>query len=217
MRVAEAKKRPSDQGKMWDWIGDRVLSSYPMTRPYIGDFFEEATCSLLDAQRLKTDSSADICPDLYVPSEGVYLESKAVGRSNTSILYEHRIAKYDRFLREGHRLYYVFWRHKYRWLGGEGTTLFKLREDLARSVFAAIIVSAYTVHKAAMACALKNTSYSGGHKTPLNYIMMPARTLKRTWLRKWTTGKSWGTMFVTAYGCNLNGLEVYGKIRRTVK
>jgi len=94
------------QLRLW---GDDI-PSLGLKRYIIGDYVEQLLAGYFKAERLKTDSKADICPDLRLPT-GDYAEVKSCGRSNQIILYEGRVAKYEQFTNEGNRLYYIVFCH----------------------------------------------------------------------------------------------------------
>lgn len=214
LKVADKKKTLTCRSEtFWPWVGDRVLPTYPMTRPYIGDFYEEAAAHLLQASRLGYDSQVDVCPDLIIDDLGIYLECKSVGKSNASLLYEHRIEKYERFMSEGRELYYVFWKHDYRWPGVQGTTLFNLRDELARATRAVALVPAFEVHRAAMAEPQQHTSHRGHVGVSGSYSKLPARRLTSACMRLWFSQDGPRIAFVRpVYGRSLGFVAQFGSI-----
>ena len=110
---------------------DYLLTSMGAARSWVGDFFEEMLSSLTHSIRIKTDSGADICPDLW-HSERTYLECKAIGQSGQAIFYKCRWEKDARFIADGATIYYAFFRHRSPVAGHE--TLNSLRAGLASSV-----------------------------------------------------------------------------------
>lgn len=210
-RTADPKQRAEPRPAFWDWVGDRVLTSYAMTRPWIGDFFEEATCELTGAQRLKTDASC-ICPDLLLPN-GVYVECKGVGRSNQSLVYKHRVDKYDAFMAEGNKLVYVFWRHKFQFPEGSKMGLFHVRAELAKMTYAAIFVPAEKVHEAVRMRKPRQTSYSGTKANPKSYHMKPAYPIRSGDFKSWTTPDVLGRMvnLPRVYGNPVTDVAVLGE------
>lgn len=108
--TVSAEKTHIEQGKLWEWVGNRDLNSVAQSRPYVGDFYEEAARVLFGAVRHQIDSRKDYCPDLSV-GPNRYLESKAVGCSGQGIVFRDRINKDSRLVREGATLTYLFWRH----------------------------------------------------------------------------------------------------------
>lgn len=126
-----APKVAADQGRLWDWVGDRELVSVAQARPYVGDFFEEAARITLGATRHQIDSTADYCPDLSVGASR-FLECKAIGQSGQGIVFASRIERDADLVREGATLTYLFWRHGVK--VEEHTTLHGLRAALAQGV-----------------------------------------------------------------------------------
>lgn len=106
-------------------------------RSYVGDFFEELTVNTFGGQRLKTDSTKDICPDIQI-RDTTFLESKSVGCSGAIIVYESRLMKDLAFVAEGNTLYYIFWQHNCRIT--DGMKLGALRDALAVSVKSVTVV-----------------------------------------------------------------------------
>lgn len=137
MRTSAPKVVADDQGKLWDWVGDRELLSVAQARPYVGDFFEEAARITLGATRHQIDSTADYCPDLSVGASR-FLEVKAIGQSGQGMVFADRIDRDKRLVREGATLTYLFWRHGVR--VEEHTTLHGLRAALAQGVRDVLVV-----------------------------------------------------------------------------
>lgn len=137
MRTSAAKAAPVEQGRLWDWVGDRELSSVAQARPYVGDFFEEAARITLGATRHQIDSTADYCPDLSVGASR-FLEVKAIGQSGQGMVFADRIDRDKRLVRQGATLTYLFWRHGVRVEGY--TTLHGLRAALAQGVRDVLVV-----------------------------------------------------------------------------
>lgn len=132
-----APKVAADQGRLWEWVGDRPLLSAAMARPYVGDFFEEAARVTLGATRHQIDGTADYCPDLSVGA-GRFLEIKAIGSSGQGMVFVDRIDRDKRLVRDGATLTYLFWRHGVR--VEEHPTLHRLRAALAVGVRDVLVV-----------------------------------------------------------------------------
>lgn len=118
-----------NQQTVWpEWVGDRALYSMAQTRTYCGEFFEEATRDLFQADRHVTNGQADICPDLSLGNH--YMEVKSVGKGRQGLVYAQRLA-HDRLLLDatGGQLTYVFWFHQIA--AGECRTIAHLRASLA--------------------------------------------------------------------------------------
>jgi hypothetical protein len=206
LKQVSGQKAVDAQSTLWDWVGDRPLPSQAMARPFVGDFFEEATRILMGAVRLKTDATKT-CPDNQIPS-GEYIECKSVGNSGNSLLYDHRIEKYDTFMAAGNRLYYVLWRHtcpatKYK-------TLYALREALSRAITHVMIVEASEVHTIAWECPQRFTSYSGTKKDPSKYKLKPARVLTGKVIKSWVRGEPTRVRMGAVYGYEIQEFPVFG-------
>jgi hypothetical protein len=191
---------------MWDWVGDRAFHSYAQLRPYVGDFYEEATKVWLAARRMQTQANC-LCPDLVIDGP-VYFESKSVGTSNASLLYDHRVEKYDQFMAAGHRLYYVFWRHACA--AASIRTLFELRRQLSVQTWAVMIVSGEEVHREFWKLKHFNTSYRGTTANAKTRTLAPGRTLHAGLLRKWMAGQSRMAWVGSVYGCSIPMVPAYG-------
>ncbi len=76
---------------------DRLLTSTGACRSWVGDFFEELLADLTGATRIRTESGADICPDLRFNSE-CFFECKGIGQSGQGIMYQNRYEKDGRFI-----------------------------------------------------------------------------------------------------------------------
>lgn len=202
-----------DQTRLWDWVGDRDLPSQAMARPFVGDFFEEATRVLSGGVRLKTETDS-LCPDLLLPN-GFFCEVKSVGNSRQSLLYEHRIEKYERLMRQGKKLLYVFWLHNCR--STDYKTLFTLREALARSVVSVAVVPAKVVYKAAKKGTSRLTGYSGTRESPSKLIMKLAYVLKREVLMNWMSGQTQvAHMEGGVYGYDMEYVRLFEQSNRSL-
>jgi hypothetical protein len=76
-------------------------------RYVVGDVCEKVIAERTGATRLRTDSTADYCPDLKV-SETQYLESKASGNTKRVIVYIHRLWCDRRFV-DAHNVNLDYW------------------------------------------------------------------------------------------------------------
>lgn len=124
---------------------DPLLLSTGAARSWVGDFFEELTASITGATRLKTDSNADICPDLRFAAD-TFFECKGVGRSGQAIMYQRRFEKDRRFIDQNTaNVFYWFWRHKAAVL--ESETIGDLRTALAASVYTVAVISRRTLEE----------------------------------------------------------------------
>lgn len=114
---------------LWPGLDNVKIKSFAATRNHCGDFIEELTAAATGAVRHRTDSRADICPDL-VWREQAHFECKCVGRTGHSILYLKRVAK-DGFFQKRHPdrpLFYWFWHH------GADAESAVYRDDLRRDI-----------------------------------------------------------------------------------
>jgi len=203
--------RPSEKTTLrsdvlWDWVNDVPMKSQAQARPYVGDFFEEATAKLMDGFRLKTDAGAEICPDILL-RDGWYVECKSVGLSNTSVMYDHRILKYDRFIREGNKLLYAFWRHKASCAAV--TSRNDLWKMLSENTTGVVVVPAWIVHKALWAAPQRHTCYSGTKGDPGKYYKMAARNLSNKFFKQFERVDRL-PFGVTIYGHSIPTVEVFG-------
>lgn len=81
-----------------------------LSRFIVGEFYEEVSAAVCGGDRLRTNSAADICPD--VVCGGTYIESKAVGRSGALTLYAARVQRMQQFVDGGNSLVLFLWRHQ---------------------------------------------------------------------------------------------------------
>lgn len=124
-----------------------VVLPFAACRAHIGDLFELATAQLVCGQRLRTDSTCDVCPDVFSEAFGAYVESKSVGLNNHMALYQCRFEKDRAFIREkGCRLVYAFWRHKFP-VSTEGCDLEHLRREAAQSCYEVLMVDFSTLEE----------------------------------------------------------------------
>src|SRR5436190_19304275 len=92
---------------------DLKFRTMAQTRNFVGDWCECATAAASGAKRMRTDCTADICPDLeYGP--GVYFESKSIGKTGAAIVYARRAGKDQRFIDVGHRRFDCLRNHRTR-------------------------------------------------------------------------------------------------------
>ena len=87
---------------------DEPLGGHGHIRTLLGKWAEELTLYLFGGRQHKTDSRCDYCPDISLP--GGYLEVKACGRTNQTLVYEGRLEKDWKFSRSN-RLWYCIWHH----------------------------------------------------------------------------------------------------------
>jgi hypothetical protein len=174
-----------NQAWLWPDARDKPIKCMAATRNLCGDFFEQATAAALGAVRLKTDGTAEVCPDLRIDLT-TYLESKSVGATGASIIYASRMRKDLRFCREHEAcIWYCLWHHKvkvtdlrtvrelYRHLaaGIRHVTLLPLPivRDLTRSRALKVLNKHYTSRKGEpLAYGDRSKGYGIGWSTPLN-------------------------------------------------
>lgn len=93
------------------WPKDQKIKNIAHTRNLCGEFYEILTANLTGAGRLRTDSRCDICPDLDA-GFGLYFETKSVGLTGQSIVYDHRFYKANAFTQGDTRIVYWIWHHR---------------------------------------------------------------------------------------------------------
>lgn len=91
-------------------LWDAPVKSSGSVRNIAGNFIEKCTEKVSQARRLKTDCRAEICPDIGFGNR-IWFECKCVGRTNSVIIYKHRLEKDRRFVESGESLYYWLWNH----------------------------------------------------------------------------------------------------------
>lgn len=122
---------------------NRPIRSMGESRWAVGEIIEDLTAAATGAIRLRTDSRVVMCPDLrYSPS--LFFETKAVGKSGSAIIYRCRMEKDLRFMAEGHRLVYWFWRHAYPVT--QATHFEELRQGVLSTLRYILIVDAALLH-----------------------------------------------------------------------
>jgi hypothetical protein len=132
------RKVEAGQSCLLDGYDEDQPLTVPGCRTWIGDFFEQATAAVTRGIRLKTDCSADICPDIKI-SDSVYIESKSVGINGSLIVYDSRLQKDKNFVARGVSLYYCFWQHNFHI--HDGILLRDLRDGAAKAVKSVVIVT----------------------------------------------------------------------------
>lgn len=80
------RKVDAGQSCLLGEFNEDLRLNVPGCRTWIGDFFEAATAAITGGVRLKTDCSADICPDIKI-SDRLYIESKSVGINGSLIIF----------------------------------------------------------------------------------------------------------------------------------
>lgn len=90
------------------WLFDLPITNAAQVRNIVGDLAERLTAMLVKGVRFKTNSQCQYCPDVY--AKGVYIESKAVGRTKEIFIYEGRLEK-DKEFAATRKLIYCIWHH----------------------------------------------------------------------------------------------------------
>lgn len=144
-------------GQSHFWTPDRAVRGMPECRNLSGDFFEEATASLVNGVRLRTTGADDVCPDVIV-DEGLYVESKGAGRNGAVIVYASRKAKdIDWTTQRGATLLYAVWNHTARVEGVAYTS--DLYDRLTTALRDVVVIPAATLyaHCDGATCRIINT------------------------------------------------------------
>lgn len=105
-------------------------------RYYTGDFFEELTAAVTHGTRLRTDSRADICPDVQL-GNGLFVEVKSLGKNGSVIFYEDRHTNAAKFVEQSPMVLFL-WHHKAS--VDEHVTLSGLQRALASGIRSLTIV-----------------------------------------------------------------------------
>jgi hypothetical protein len=200
------RKVENQQDQLWDWVDDRPLVKMEQTRPFVGDFYEEATKAWLGAFRLRTEAFK-LCPDLAMDPD-LHLEVKSVGNSKSRIIYEHRREKYDRFMADGAKLYYVFWFHNCE--AAKNASLFGLRAKLAARTQWVIVAPGKLVHDVLLDCPVRMISYSIDKTDPeKKWYKRAARTIGGANWRKLMAGQSQMAFVGPVYGNTMPAVPAY--------
>ena len=108
-----------------------------VARQVTGDFFEELTAACTRGTRLRTDCTADICPDVLL-SNNVFVEVKAAGVSGSVIFYQDRHLNSTKFAATS-KLVLFFWHHKFK--TSNALSVAELKRGLAASIQSLTILS----------------------------------------------------------------------------
>lgn len=192
-----ASPKLNRQDVLGSWANEVEIVSYEMARPYIGDFFEEASVQFFGGWRVKTQANK-LCPDVKLES-GAYLEVKSVGVGQHSVIYEFRTRNYKRMLQTGERLLYAFWFHHWRFNQRRCMMLSALRKELAEKVERVLLVPARQVHKQLKTAPRRFTNYTR-QNLALRWKLKPARTLGRRHFSKWCSGLLAARQTAEVYG-----------------
>lgn len=108
---------------------DRPLGNHGHCRTIIGDFIEVVTARVFGGKRCRCTGTADYCPDVKVGD--IYIECKAMGNSNQTMIYDGRLEK-DHVFAQSHNLFYAIWSHNV------STKSVDTVEDLQRKLLAGL-------------------------------------------------------------------------------
>ncbi len=96
-------KSTEQQLRFWD----EPLGNHGHVRVVLGDMAEVLTAKFFGGVRYRTDSTADYSPDVVVGNQ--YLEVKACGLSKQTFIYSGRVQKDEKFSKEHHLAYVIWW------------------------------------------------------------------------------------------------------------
>ena len=175
MRISLAKAAP--QPVLFDreeYIS--IRGNHGLVRTVIGDFFEDLTATKFNGKRHRTDARCDYCPNVS-NSEG-YLEVKATGRSNQTLIYAGRLEK-DLAFSNSNSLKYVIWSHSVA--TSQLDTVAQLRRKLAKSIRAVYVVPFLEIYRicklvretplnSAYGHSDTNPIYGSGYRISLNQL-----------------------------------------------
>lgn len=205
-----APRQPGAQVPIWDWVGDVQFHSMAQTRNATGEFCEEATLKLLGGERLSTQGTVDICPDIKL-GERCYLEVKSVAAKRCALVYEHILDRTIRFVRRNRvKVFYCFWIHGIA--AAQIPSLFELRRQMAASMQRLIIVPFAEVVEATKRLPPRRMNYRArehnGESIPMLGWSLPVKQLAI-----WSQGQPRLAFDTTVYGYTMGGYPIYGVIR----
>lgn len=211
--VVSSPRFVNPQLTLWDLEDPRIRHS-AQTRNLCGDFFEQATAALTGAVRHRTDSTADVCPDLSW-NGSAFFESKSIGRTACSIVYLRRIANDDRFRKRypERPLYYWLWHHTAK--ATEATTKAELRLDLAMTLCHCIVLPFTVIRDYVRKCPLKtlNQVLHDKHAGKTGYN---TRTYGRGWNVRLTKFAELCTTEIQHPGLRIGGVVTQPFVIKTV-
>lgn len=144
MQVSNPRKNHGVQSVLFEeYEPENKQLTVAACRNYMGEFFEEASATLLNGIRLVTDATKDVCPDLQI-GDREFVESKSIGKTNSVIVYQSRLKKDLDFIELGNKLYYVLWNHGAK--VQDGITLGELRNLAATLVKSVALIPAHELH-----------------------------------------------------------------------
>jgi hypothetical protein len=200
--IVSAAKQHAPQGVIWDWVGDTPLTTVAQARPYVGDFFEEATRVLFGGNRHQYNANADYCPDISVAPKR-FLEVKSIGKSNSGIVFADRVDRDRQLIREGNTLTYIFWTHSVN--VQDYKTLFALRDALAKQAHSVYVIPFNALHSAIkklpkVQILATETQKRMGYRLPLKL------------LQSLVSSKVTERPGVKVYGAKTTSIDVMGQI-----
>lgn len=138
-----------------------LLGNHGHRRTVIGNFIQRLTVVFFKGKEHRC-YGADYCPDVSVGDN--YFECKAMGRTDQTLVYEGRLYKDIKFA-EGHKLFYVIWKHRVDTLKHE--TVISLQFALLQSLEYCAVVPFDVIENYCLWTAPKrlNSNY-GGKKNP---------------------------------------------------
>lgn len=101
-----------DRRRLQPRLFDLPLRSVGASRVVVGDFYEELTAAVFGGVRHRCTTASKYCPDVSI-EEHLYLECKAIGKTDKMLVYANRLQKDFEFSTRYH-LFYVVWRHTVR-------------------------------------------------------------------------------------------------------
>lgn len=197
-----------NQQTVWpEWVGDRAFHSMAQTRTYCGEFFEEATRDLFQADRHVTNGQADICPDLSLGNH--YLEVKSVGKGRQGLVYAQRL-EHDRLLLDatGGKLTYIFWFHQVA--AGECKTIAHLRNSLANGAVCVFAIPFPEIEAACRLLPAKIMNYRAAPSVNHKKVEMPGYRLSWKLLSE-LAGNQVGSVSPTAFGQKIKRVVIYSR------
>lgn len=208
--TVSAPRQPGSQVAIWDWVGNVQFHSMAQTRNATGEFCEEATLQLLGGERLSTQGTVDICPDIKLDDRR-YLEVKSCADKHCALLYEHILDRTVRFVRRNRvKVFYCFWIH--RVAAATIPSLFDLRRAMAANIDRVVIVPFTAVHEAVKRLPPRKMNYRArehnGDSIPMLGWSIPVAQLKA-----WSQGQPRLAFDTAVYGYTMGGYPIYGDVR----
>jgi hypothetical protein len=174
------------------FLWEQPIGNHGHVRTTLGDFAEDLTALLFHGTRLRTDSRADYCPDIFV-EDGIYLECKTSGLSRQTFVYEGRLNK-DREFAASHHLLYVVWCHSLA--TNESKTIEELKRQFLLSINCIYLIPFSEIDRIALENAPvklnshyghsdTNPVYGSGYRIPISKFASCIHQ-KIEWSTAWT-------------------------------